>query len=156
VLGATAIHLAEHEWPQSQQTGSSAQQQGTLGDKLWDIFGNNLGPKGRDIMRIGFQNFNGLSFQPNNPVDDRVRQWITDNEFDVFGLSEVNLWWHSLPAALQFRKRIREWWDASTVRSVLTSINTANGKPLKGKDSIRRNGSNQSACGGFTENRARH
>jgi hypothetical protein len=91
VLGAAAIHLAEHERPQSQHTGSSAQQQGTLGDKLWVIFGKNLGPKGRDIMLIGFQNFNGLSSRPNDPVDDSVRQLITDNKFDVFGLLEVNL-----------------------------------------------------------------
>jgi hypothetical protein len=30
----------------------------------------------------------------------------------------MNLWWQSLPAALQFRERIREWWDPGTVRSV--------------------------------------
>jgi hypothetical protein len=118
VLGAAAIQLAEHDRPHSQQMGSSAQPPGTSGEKLWEIFGNNLGQKGGDIMRIGFQNFNGLSSRFNDPVDDSVRQWITDNEFDVFGLSEMNLWWHSLPAALQFRERIREWWDPSTVRSV--------------------------------------
>ena len=69
-------------------------------------------------MRIGFQNFNGLSSKLDDPVDDSVRQWITDNEFDIFGVSEMNLWWHSLPAALQFRERIREWWESGTVRSV--------------------------------------
>jgi hypothetical protein len=69
-------------------------------------------------MQLGFQNFNGFSSQFNDPVDDSVRQWITDNEFDIFGVSEMNLWWHALPAALQFRERIREWWDSGTVRSV--------------------------------------
>jgi hypothetical protein len=76
--------------------------------------------KGTDIMRIGFQNFNGLSSQPNDPVNDRVRHWITDNDFDVFGISEMNLWWLAIPALLQFRERIREWWDPQTVRSVFT------------------------------------
>jgi hypothetical protein len=76
--------------------------------------------KGTDIMRIGFQNFNGLSSQPNDPVDDSVRHWITDNDFDVFGISEMNLWWPAIPASRQFRERIREWWDPRTVRSVFT------------------------------------
>jgi hypothetical protein len=81
-------------------------------------------------MRIGFQNFNGLSSQPNDPVDDSVRHWITDNDFDVFSISEMNLWWPAIPASLhQFQERIREWWVPRTVRSVSPTIDRTDAKP---------------------------
>jgi hypothetical protein len=84
------------------------------------VMGKPYDKKITDIMRIGFQNFNGLSSQPNNPVNDSVPHWITDNDFKVFGISEMTLWWPAIPASLQFWKGIKEWWDPRTVRSIFT------------------------------------
>ena len=62
--------------------------------------------KGEHTFRIGFQNFNGLTGKENNPVDSSLRNWITDNSFDVFGLSEVNLYWPKVRKQLQFHERV--------------------------------------------------
>ena len=60
--------------------------------------------KGEHTFQIGFQNFNGLTGKENDPVDSSLQNWITDNSFDVFGLSEVNLYWPKVHKQLQFHE----------------------------------------------------
>jgi hypothetical protein len=38
-------------------------------------------------------------------------------EFDVFGISELNVYWPNLKASLQFKERLKDWWNPSQVRS---------------------------------------
>ena len=49
--------------------------------------------KKEGLLRIGFQNFNRLTGKENDPVDKSLRDWIMDNTFDIFGISEVNMYW---------------------------------------------------------------
>ena len=80
-------------------------------------FGDLLMEKKYDIMRIGFQNFNGLTGKLDDPVDRSLRDWITDNSFDVFGISEVNMYWPRVRKELQFNERINKMWQPGQCRS---------------------------------------
>ena len=67
-----------------------------------EIHGDFLSLKGEDLLRLGFQNFNGLTEKKNDPVDQSLWQWVTEQQFDVWGISEVNLWWPRMQQSLQF------------------------------------------------------
>ena len=83
------------------------------------IFGDYLVEKKVDKVRIGFQNFNGLSGKPNDPVDASLKNWINANNFDVFGIPEVNLFWPKVRKSLQFHDRISSWWQPGQHQSVV-------------------------------------
>jgi hypothetical protein len=64
-----------------------------------------MGPLNNNHLRIGFQNIGGLSC--NNTVQDKIlQQFIQSNSFDVFGISEVNLYWPALWEELQLGERM--------------------------------------------------
>jgi hypothetical protein len=68
-------------------------------------FGDAMGPLNNTHMRIGFQNIGGLS--SNNTETDKILQnFIQSNSFNVFGISEVNLFWPALQEELQFGERM--------------------------------------------------
>jgi hypothetical protein len=68
-------------------------------------FGDAMGPLNNTHLRIGFQNIGGLS--SNNTETDKILQhFIQSNSFDVFGISEVNLFWPVLQEDLQFGERM--------------------------------------------------
>ena len=71
-----------------------------------NTFGDYITQKGDSTLLIGFQNFNGFTGQDNDPVDYNVREWITNNSFDVFGISEINLYWPKVKKRLQFQERM--------------------------------------------------
>jgi hypothetical protein len=56
-------------------------------------------------LRIGFQNIGGRSGN-NKEQDKLLQQFIQSNSFDVFGISEVNLYWPALREELQFGERM--------------------------------------------------
>ena len=74
-------------------------------------FGDKITNKGDGILRIGFQNFNGLTGKENDPADVSLHRWITSMEFDVFGVSEVNMYWPNVKQSLQFIERVHRWWN---------------------------------------------
>ncbi len=76
--------------------------------------GDILSAKGANILRIGLQNFGGFTTQFDDPVDDSFREWITTELFDIYGGPEVGLYWPKVPAKLQLRERLREWWEPGT------------------------------------------
>ena len=71
-----------------------------------NTYGDLLMEKNEGLLRIGFQNFNGLSGKENDPVDKSLCDWIMDNTFDVFGISEVNMYWPRVRRDLQFQERV--------------------------------------------------
>ena len=58
-----------------------------------------------------------MTGKDNDPVDLSVRNWVTDNRFDVFGISEVNLYWPRVKKHLQFQERISKWWASGQYRA---------------------------------------
>ena len=85
----------------------------------FDIYGERMCNKEDKTMRIGFQNFNGLSSKENDPVDDSLQLWINEKEFDIFGVSEINLYWPLVNRNLQFRERMNKWWQQGHYRAVM-------------------------------------
>jgi exonuclease III len=50
-------------------------------------------PKEDGVVRIGFNNINGLSTRTNDSKNCEVHGFIKDGEFDVFGMAETNIHW---------------------------------------------------------------
>ena len=82
-----------------------------------NIFGNQITTKNDKHIRIGFQNFSGLSGRSDDITDDSLREWINDKNFDIFGIPEVNLYWPRVQKKLQFNDRVTNWWIPGTTRS---------------------------------------
>ena len=59
----------------------------------YNTFGEYIVGKQRNVICI-----------EDDPVDRSLRDWITDQEFDVFGVSEVNLYWPKVKKSLQFHE----------------------------------------------------
>ena len=49
-------------------------------------FGDYIFEKGDNTIRIGFQNFKGLTGKDHDLVNLSIRNWVTENWFDVFGI----------------------------------------------------------------------
>jgi hypothetical protein len=60
-----------------------------------DRFGDDIPPKRKKILRIGFQNIGGFPTNLTEPKEDFIRLGITNWEFDIFGLVETNQDWHT-------------------------------------------------------------
>ena len=83
---------------------------------LDEVFGDFITNKKEGNLRIGFQNFSGFSNKNHDPVDQSLRKWVTEQEFDVFGISETNLFWPNVKKELQMGERISGWWNPLTTR----------------------------------------
>ena len=81
-------------------------------------YGDYILHKRGNVIRIGFQNFNGLTGREDDPVDRSLRNWITDQDFDIFGVSEINLYWPRVKKHLQFHDRISKWWAPGQTRAI--------------------------------------
>jgi hypothetical protein len=82
------------------------------------LYGDPISVKTDDILRLGFQNFNGLTGRNNDPVDVSLRQWIMKWDFDVFGLSEVNMYWPQVRKELKFLERVNSWFNPLQTRAL--------------------------------------
>ena len=60
-----------------------------------------------------------MTGKENDPVDTSIRNWVTDNNFDVFGRSEVNLYWAKVQRNLQFQDQLGQWWQPGQFRGVM-------------------------------------
>ena len=92
--------------------------------------------KKEERLRIGFQNFNGLSGRQNDPVNENLQNWINSMGFDIFGISEVNMFWPQVKQELQFHERVNSWFNPAVTRA----IRAYNQKELRLKKSIRQYG----------------
>ena len=100
--------------------GKNKKQNCTASSKIQAAgFGDYLVEKKENEVHIGFQNFNGMSGKHNDPVDASLKSWITENNFDVFGIPEVNLFWPKVSRSLQFHNRISAWWQPGQHQSVI-------------------------------------
>jgi hypothetical protein len=74
-------------------------------------WGLSPGLKLEDTLQLGFQNFGGFPELSSHSKNDAYRSFITDFDFDIFGVSETNLNWGALSAESQFQERIRNTWE---------------------------------------------
>jgi hypothetical protein len=58
-------------------------------------WGDNLNKKQKSTIRIGFNNINGFKAEINHVHNHDIRSFIAMYDFDIFGMSEINLHWRS-------------------------------------------------------------
>jgi len=71
----------------------------------------NLPKKNGSTMRLIFQNVNGLPTTPKHPKLDSIQSFMTLNQVDVLGVSEVNVAWHTIPTLNQLHSLTCEWFE---------------------------------------------
>jgi hypothetical protein len=101
-------------------------------------FGDAMGPLNNNHPRIGFQNIGELS--SNNTEQDKILQhFIQSNSFDVFGISEVNLYWPALREELLFGERMNQIFNPREPEELCIQ-HTPNYQTKKFSHAVRRNG----------------
>jgi hypothetical protein len=101
--------------PPAQQEDSGGSGNSTL-DETWnedEIFGDPIYKKPNHVLRIGYQNIEGLSFSANSVKDDVIRTGLNTWEFDIFGMSETNIDWRLIPDQHKLYFRTKTWWETS-------------------------------------------
>ncbi len=122
--GQAVVFLEEHEQLRrhSGSSSNSAASQDSANDNevedWWEPFGDLLGGKEEGILRGGVQNFGGLASKSNQPEDESLRRWITEQHFDIYGIPETDLYWPKIQQKLQLQERVREWWETDTTHTV--------------------------------------
>jgi hypothetical protein len=98
----------------SARRGQQRSQKKSIPAENWKSWGDRLSGKSANTLRLGLQNFGGFTTKFDDPVDDSFREWTTVKQFDVYGVPEVGLYWPKVPAKLQLREQLREWWEPGT------------------------------------------
>ena len=111
--------MYKHRKGDVQSTGGSRKNQPRIHNNK-NTYGNKITQKYDNNIRIGFQNFAGLSSKENDIIDNTLKDWIDSKSFDIFGIPEVNLYWPQVRKTLQFNKRVTKWWRPGTTRSVFS------------------------------------
>ena len=78
----------------------------------------------------------------NNPVNASIRNWVTDNNFDGFGISKLNLYWPKVHRKLQFHERLTKWWAPGQTRGIFSY----NQNEQRKQRSIRQYGGTAQVC----------
>ena len=65
-----------------------------------------------DCLRVGFWNCGGLPQSNQDPKNRMLRNWILSNNFDVVGLSEVNVHWKALQNDQRLPERTNGWFES--------------------------------------------
>ena len=74
-------------------------------------WGDYMGHKGPNILRVGFQNVSGLPFFAGHVKNQHICHFLNDGAFDVFGIAETNVYWHRLATRDQLEERFFGWWE---------------------------------------------
>jgi hypothetical protein len=100
--GPAVAFIAEREQQWAQDSSSTTHQPEI--DDWWEAFGDLLGGKEEGTLRAGVQNFDGMTSKPNQPEDESLRRWITEQQFDIYGIPETDLYWSRVRANLQLHE----------------------------------------------------
>jgi len=77
-----------------------------------DTWGNQLGKKHQDSIRICFQNVGGLVTTTDGDLKLTVLRHFTQQfHIDVFAFAEHNICWDLIPKQQQLAERTRGWWE---------------------------------------------
>ena len=74
-------------------------------------WGDDMGHKGQNTLRVGFQNVSGLPFFAGNIKNQHICHFLNDGAFDVFGIAETNIYWRKLAIRDQLEERFFGWWE---------------------------------------------
>jgi hypothetical protein len=94
------------DWQQDSTVSDDA-----MGRSPGDIFGDMIMKKGKDTLRIGFQNIGGFPTNTEKIKKKLIRRGITKYEFDVFGCAETNVDWRTVKEEEKLIFRTKGWWN---------------------------------------------
>jgi hypothetical protein len=109
-----------HEQPHQGQGPMVQMQLGNQGQALRPDagpFGDLLGKKPPNTLRIGVQNFGGFPLCPLDAKNESLREFVSKNDFDILGIPENNACWHLLPTEARLHDRMSGWWEALQINS---------------------------------------
>jgi hypothetical protein len=100
--------------PNRQETssGTLATEEVGEGQPSFEVFGDNIGKKSSNVLRVGFMNVGGLTPHKNTLKVDLLRQGVLIYDFDVFGIAETNLDWRMVKEEDRLYLRTKEWWES--------------------------------------------
>ena len=72
-----------------------------------EYWGDKLGLKDVDMLRVVSKNIQGLGLQAGNPKEDELKSWIVNKNIDLIGIQEINVNWNKCNNKNRFSERIR-------------------------------------------------
>jgi hypothetical protein len=105
------LGIGRHPRSLGNNTCTSSSHEGVNLDK----FGDMITLKGKHSLRIGFQNIGGLSNTKKSIKDDILRLGVGKFDFDIFGLSELNVNWSVIPEEDRLYSRAKFWWESPNI-----------------------------------------
>ena len=78
-----------------------------------DHWGHKIRRKSGNTLRICFHNTNGLPLTNNHYKNEAIFKFLSKNEIDAFGVSEVNICWKYLPIEERWADRTLTWFQKS-------------------------------------------
>ena len=83
-------------------------------------WGDTLSSKQDDMYRIGLLNIGGIQASGRTPKNLSLQQFILEKEFDVIGMTEMNVRWKSLPVQERMQERILQWYGRGKATAIST------------------------------------
>ena len=75
-------------------------------------FGHQIQPKGKHIVRLAFQNINGISEEPKSDEDNHLLEFSRTHQIDILGLTKLNKCWKYVDSSICIPERFRGFWEA--------------------------------------------
>jgi len=72
-----------------------------------EYWGDKLGLKDVDMLRVVSKNIQGLGLQAGNPKEDELKSWIVNKNIDLIGIQEIYVNWNKCNNKNRFSERIR-------------------------------------------------
>ena len=95
----------ERNWRQTSLRG------GSYGHRQFSAWGDTITTKQPETLRIGFQNINTFPDSSRAPKNGQLHDLISNNEFDIFGMAEVNRHWKNVPADRGIHEQTWTWFE---------------------------------------------
>ena len=82
---------------------------GSYGSSDKTIWGDTIGAKQQQTLRLGFQNINTFPASANAPKNAQIHQFLRNKEFDMFGMAEINRHWKNVPTERGIHEQTWRW-----------------------------------------------
>ncbi len=89
---------------------------GALSHGTTNTWGNSLGKKTPNTLRVCFQNLDGISQLPDGDRNLKLHlllQFTTTYQVDVFAAAELNTCWDLVPPNQRLPRKTKGWWENS-------------------------------------------
>ena len=89
---------------------ANSSEQSDSDSHLFTRFGHSFGPKPDGYVRLSYVNIGGIKGHLSSK-DSLLYKFLSDNQVDIVGMSELNVNWRLLSSSDQLREQMRGWWN---------------------------------------------